>query len=65
MVPNLLRQIVESSALAKILSSDFTLLLQLVIGSPKSINLRNVYWHGFIQKNEISSKLVLRLSNNI
>ncbi len=35
-----------------------TLLLQLIIGSPKSINLRNIYWHGFVQENEISSKWI-------
>ncbi|CAF0824251.1 unnamed protein product [Rotaria sordida] len=55
-VPNLLRQIVESSSLCTILGSDLTLLLQLLIGSPKSINLRNVYWHGFVQYNEVSPK---------
>ncbi|CAF0837554.1 unnamed protein product [Adineta ricciae] len=55
-VPNLLRQIVESSTLTSILGSDLTLILQLIIGSPKSINLRNIYWHGFVQYNEVSPK---------
>ncbi|CAF3162351.1 unnamed protein product [Rotaria sp. Silwood2] len=60
-VPNLLRQIVESSSLCTILGSDLTLLLQLLIGSPKSINLRNVYWHGFVQYNEVSPKFIYLL----
>ncbi|CAF4899339.1 unnamed protein product [Rotaria sp. Silwood1] len=60
-VPNLLRQIVESSNLCTILGSDLTLLLQLLIGSPKSINLRNVYWHGFVQYNEVSPKFTYLL----
>ncbi|CAF4377420.1 unnamed protein product, partial [Rotaria magnacalcarata] len=60
-VPNLLRQIVESPNLCSILGSDLTLLFQLLIGSPKSINLRNVYWHGFIQYNEISPKFTYLL----
>ncbi|CAF3510753.1 unnamed protein product [Adineta steineri] len=60
-VPNLLRQIIESSTLCSILGSDLTLLFQLLIGSPKSINLRNVYWHGFIQYNEISPKFTYLL----
>ncbi|CAF1047244.1 unnamed protein product [Adineta ricciae] len=55
-VPNLLRQIVESSTLTSILGSDLTMILQLIIGSPKSINLRNIYWHGFVQYNEVSPK---------
>ncbi|UJR22525.1 hypothetical protein I4U23_025574 [Adineta vaga] len=60
-VPNLLRQIVESSTLASILGSDLTIILQVLIGSPKSINLRNIYWHGFVQCHEISQKFTYLL----
>ncbi|CAF1568036.1 unnamed protein product, partial [Didymodactylos carnosus] len=56
LIPNLLRQIVESNTLHDIIGSDLVTIFRLLIGTPKSINLRNIYWHGFVQLNEVSIK---------
>ena len=40
--------------LLSVLGSPCLLLLRLLLGSPNSLNLRNLVWHGFLSPEELS-----------
>ncbi|XP_045034794.1 endoplasmic reticulum membrane-associated RNA degradation protein isoform X1 [Daphnia magna] len=47
-VPSLFRDLLASQELLVILGISQVILLQLLLGSPLSLNLRNLIWHGFV-----------------
>lgn len=54
--PFLLRDLLASQELAKIFSQTVMDVLRIFLGSPQSLNLRNILWHGFVSPHEIPSK---------
>ncbi|XP_075718808.1 endoplasmic reticulum membrane-associated RNA degradation protein isoform X3 [Rhinoderma darwinii] len=54
--PFLLRDLLASQELAKIFSQSVMNVLRIFLGSPQSLNLRNILWHGFVSPNEIPPK---------
>ena len=50
-VPALLRDLVGSEELKSLISAQTYVLLQGLFHSPKSMNIRNLCWHGFILPN--------------
>ncbi|CAG8570016.1 12295_t:CDS:2 [Acaulospora morrowiae] len=51
-IPNLIRDLLISPPLVRLLGEDIVFFLRCLIGPPSSINLRNVLWHGFISPKE-------------
>ena len=60
-VPPLLKDLINSSELNETLGSDLFLLHHVFFGSPKSLNLRNLVWHGFASESDLSEALVSSL----
>ncbi|XP_066452197.1 endoplasmic reticulum membrane-associated RNA degradation protein isoform X2 [Eleutherodactylus coqui] len=54
--PFLLRDLLASQELAKIFSQSVMNVLRVFLGSPLSLNLRNILWHGFASPHEIPPK---------
>ncbi|XP_073483980.1 endoplasmic reticulum membrane-associated RNA degradation protein isoform X4 [Aquarana catesbeiana] len=54
--PFLLRDLVSSEELATIFGKSVMDVLRIFIGSPESLNLRNILWHGFASPHEIPPK---------
>ncbi|XP_053566970.1 endoplasmic reticulum membrane-associated RNA degradation protein [Bombina bombina] len=54
--PFLLRDLLASLELANIFSQSVMDVLRVFIGSPESLNLRNILWHGFASSSEIPPK---------
>ncbi|XP_072266356.1 endoplasmic reticulum membrane-associated RNA degradation protein [Pyxicephalus adspersus] len=54
--PFLMRDLLASEELATIFSKSVMDVLRIFIGSPESLNLRNILWHGFASPNEIPPK---------
>ncbi|XP_077342407.1 endoplasmic reticulum membrane-associated RNA degradation protein isoform X1 [Lithobates pipiens] len=54
--PFLLRDLVASEELATIFGKSVMDVLRIFIGSPESLNLRNILWHGFASPHEIPPK---------
>ncbi|XP_056423090.1 endoplasmic reticulum membrane-associated RNA degradation protein isoform X2 [Hyla sarda] len=54
--PFLLRDLLASQELAKIFSQTVMDVLRVFLGSPLSLNLRNILWHGFVSPYEIPPK---------
>jgi hypothetical protein len=52
--PALLRDLLEMKELEDLLSPAVIQLLSIVIGPPKSLNLRNIVWHGFLRPGELN-----------
>lgn len=52
-VPSLLRDLIASEALEAAVGKGHSVLLALLFGSPKSLNIRNLLWHGFVSPGEI------------
>lgn len=50
----LLRDLIANNVLESALNKSLINLIKLFIGSPHSLNLRNLLWHGFLQLNECS-----------
>jgi hypothetical protein len=50
----LLRDLISNKILEKVLNRNLINLIKCLIGSPYSLNLRNLLWHGFLQINECS-----------
>jgi hypothetical protein len=50
----LLRDLILNEDLEALLTLDFINVLKCLIGSPLSLNLRNLVWHGFLQPTECS-----------
>ena len=56
-VPTLLRDLVNSRRLEIAIGTGNAAVLCLLFGSPKSLNLRNILWHGFASPGEIKPAL--------
>ncbi|XP_018120727.1 endoplasmic reticulum membrane-associated RNA degradation protein isoform X2 [Xenopus laevis] len=54
--PFLLRDLLASTELAAILSKPVMDVLKVFLGSPESLNLRNILWHGFASPDDIPAK---------
>ena len=53
-MPALLRDLLRREELEELVGPGCLLLLRLLLGSPFSLNLRNLVWHGFAAPHEIS-----------
>jgi hypothetical protein len=51
--PPLIRDLLQTDELKMVLGEDRVFVLQVLIGSPRSLNLRNIIWHGFAATHEI------------
>ncbi|XP_075156933.1 endoplasmic reticulum membrane-associated RNA degradation protein-like [Haematobia irritans] len=51
--PHLLKDLINTNELQNVFGLELTVLLRIIMGSPKSINLRNIIWHGFPKEFEI------------
>ncbi|XP_065364668.1 endoplasmic reticulum membrane-associated RNA degradation protein-like [Calliphora vicina] len=51
--PHLLKDLIHSEEIIKIFGSEMVIILKILMGSPNSINLRNIAWHGFPKPMEI------------
>ncbi|XP_073830649.1 uncharacterized protein isoform X2 [Musca autumnalis] len=51
--PHLLRDLICTEEIRKVYGTEIVALLKLLMGSPNSINIRNVVWHGFPKPYEI------------
>ena len=54
-IPSLLRDLIQEPELEQLLGHCLIRVLQALIGSPLSLNLRNLAWHGFITPGELSA----------
>ncbi len=52
-VPSLLRDLATSEEVAQCLGQELSVLLESVFGGPRSLNLRNLAWHGFLHPGEV------------
>ncbi|XP_055617506.1 endoplasmic reticulum membrane-associated RNA degradation protein-like isoform X2 [Toxorhynchites rutilus septentrionalis] len=52
--PHLLRDLLRTDALVRVLGEIPVYLLRLLLGTPNGINLRNLVWHGFPSEEEVS-----------
>ena len=50
--PIILKDVLRSNVLTEVLSKDILTLLDVIIGPPASLNIRNLVWHGFGSANE-------------
>ena len=57
-VPALLRDLLCEKELEEILGSSCIKVMKLLVGSPKTLNIRNIAWHGFIFPGEIHPMFV-------
>ncbi|TMW51067.1 hypothetical protein DOY81_003841 [Sarcophaga bullata] len=51
--PYLLKDLINSKEIEMVFGLEMVLILKILMGSPNSINLRNIVWHGFPQPLEI------------
>uniref|UniRef100_A0A131YZR5 Endoplasmic reticulum membrane-associated RNA degradation protein n=1 Tax=Rhipicephalus appendiculatus TaxID=34631 RepID=A0A131YZR5_RHIAP len=55
-VPFLLKDILTAPQLHEAFGPELMTLLQVIVGPPQSLNLRNVTWHGFVRPEEVDSR---------
>nr|CAD7417704.1 unnamed protein product [Timema poppensis] len=60
-VPSLLRDLLATQELKDILGSTQIVFMQVLIGTPLGLNLRNIVWHGFPRPEEIKDHFVTTL----
>lgn len=60
-IPPLLRDLVSSKHLTDLIGKGNSVVLDLLFGSPHSVNLRNIIWHGFAQEQDIPSVFVTNI----
>ncbi|XP_015980557.2 endoplasmic reticulum membrane-associated RNA degradation protein isoform X5 [Rousettus aegyptiacus] len=54
--PFLLRDLLASEELAQVFGQSVMNVLEVFVGSPRGLNLRNVLWHGFAAPHEVPAK---------
>ncbi|BFZ11488.1 hypothetical protein BsWGS_14527 [Bradybaena similaris] len=59
--PLMLKDLITATELEDILGLDVLRLLQVVIGPPTSMNLRNISWHGFLSEHELPRRYIFFL----
>ena len=57
-VPALLRDLLLEPVLEQVLGSSCVMVMRLLMGSPRTLNIRNIVWHGFVFPGEISNIFV-------
>lgn len=57
-VPPLLKDLLAVPELAQLIGHTAVKLLQVIIGPPSSLNIRNLLWHGFMSPGELSSRYI-------
>lgn len=50
--PPLIRDLLQTAEMEELLGGSL-FLLQVIIGSPRALNLRNIVWHGFVASHEL------------
>lgn len=55
-VPFLLKDILTAPQLHEAFGPELMTLLQVIVGPPQSLNLRNVVWHGFVRPEEVDGR---------
>ena len=50
--PVILKDLLQNSTLVKIIGDDILVFLDIIVGPPTSLNIRNLVWHGFGSVNE-------------
>ncbi|XP_068087150.1 endoplasmic reticulum membrane-associated RNA degradation protein [Anabrus simplex] len=60
-VPSLLRDLLETPELSAVIGYVPIIFLQILMGTPSALNLRNIVWHGFPRPDEIHPELVSTL----
>uniref|UniRef100_A0A1B6CY71 DUF4209 domain-containing protein n=1 Tax=Clastoptera arizonana TaxID=38151 RepID=A0A1B6CY71_9HEMI len=60
-VPFLLRDLLNTQEIRQILGKIPVMFIQLLVGTPKGLNLRNIVWHGFISPDELNHNLIYSL----
>ncbi|XP_022250419.1 endoplasmic reticulum membrane-associated RNA degradation protein-like isoform X2 [Limulus polyphemus] len=55
-VPAMLKDLLATEELKNIFGHESILFLQILMGPPISLNLRNILWHGFVAPSEVSSR---------
>jgi hypothetical protein len=55
-VPPLLKDLLRLPELSQIIGNNSIVLLQLLMGPPFSINIRNILWHGFVSDQDIDQR---------
>ncbi|TRY72386.1 hypothetical protein TCAL_08444 [Tigriopus californicus] len=60
-IPPLLRDLVSSRRLITVIGRSNAIVLDLFFGSPHSVNLRNIIWHGFAQDSDLPSVFVTNI----
>ncbi|KAM7349402.1 uncharacterized protein ACRADG_008383 [Cochliomyia hominivorax] len=56
--PHLLKDLINSKEIIQVFGLDMVLFLKALMGSPNSINLRNIVWHGFPKPSDIPNYYV-------
>ncbi|XP_037825633.1 endoplasmic reticulum membrane-associated RNA degradation protein-like [Lucilia sericata] len=56
--PHLLKDLINSKEIIDIFGLEMVLILKILMGSPNSINLRNIVWHGFPKPTELPNYYV-------
>ncbi|XP_023304836.2 endoplasmic reticulum membrane-associated RNA degradation protein-like [Lucilia cuprina] len=56
--PHLLKDLINSKEIIEVFGLEMVLILKILMGSPNSINLRNIVWHGFPKPTEIPNYYV-------
>ena len=54
--PSLLRDLLQTPELKDVLGERFMFCLQVYIGPPSGLNLRNLAWHGFLSHGELQPR---------
>ncbi len=56
--PSLLKDLLKTQELRNVLGDSFMSCLEVFIGSPHGLNLRNLAWHGFLSEGELPPQYV-------
>ena len=57
--PSLLKDLLTTEELKSVVGESFMSCLDVLIGSPCGLNLRNLAWHGFLSEEELPAKYEL------
>ncbi|KAK9710391.1 hypothetical protein K7432_008441 [Basidiobolus ranarum] len=52
-IPFLLKDLLQSDILRTLLGGDLLLIMRVLMGTPKGMNIRNLVWHGFVNSDEM------------
>lgn len=61
--PSLLKDLLKTQELRSLFGTSFMNCLEVCIGSPHGLNLRNLAWHGFLSLGELPAQYVILNAN--